>query len=223
MQQIIENVYTFTGLIAGRVYALKDSDGFTLIDASIPNSAGKILKQLAAAGYQPHDVKRILITHAHPDHVGSLPDLKAQTGANVYVGKADVAIAEGREDIARNNTAFRPPKTFVKGTPVDVAIEDGQLFPEILGGLQAVHTPGHSLGHMAFWQAQSRLLFTGDVMFHLMGVTQPPSFLTVNMEQNRQSIRHLADLGAEIVCFGHGNPILSDGKAALNQLVAKFS
>ena len=70
MIQVVDGVYTFTGLMAGRVYLLTEGDGLTLIDASIPSAGDKILAQLAKAGHKPTDVKRVLITHAHPDHVG---------------------------------------------------------------------------------------------------------------------------------------------------------
>lgn len=79
MKPILPGLYTLTGLIVGRVYLIEDPDGLTLIDASIPLSAPKIIKQIEGMGRKATDVKRILLTHAHPDHHGNLPKLKQAT------------------------------------------------------------------------------------------------------------------------------------------------
>src|SRR5690349_17938914 len=76
MQRVIPNVYNLSNMLVGRVYVIRDPDGLTIIDTSIPGKAGAILDQITAYGGKPHNVKRILITHAHPDHVGSLRELQ---------------------------------------------------------------------------------------------------------------------------------------------------
>ena len=208
MKLILPDVYTFTGLLAGRVYAITTGDEITLIDTSITSAAPKILKQLQAAGYQPEQVRRILITHAHPDHVGSLPALKAATGAQVYVSVQDTPVVEGREIFTTNpNTPMPKPRKPFPGTPVDVQLSDGDVIPDALGGLQVVFTPGHSPGHIAFWQPEQRVLFVGDVLFHLWGITQPPDAFTVDPARNRQSIARVEQLQPQVVCFGHGEPL----------------
>ncbi len=208
MKLILPNLYYFTGLLMGRVYAITDGDDITLIDTSIESAGPKILKQLEVAGYKPNQVRRILITHAHPDHVGSLSYLKAATGAQVYVSSVDTVVAEGREPMKTNpNALIKLPPQSMKGTPVDVQLNDGDLIPEVMGGLEVVGTPGHSPGHIAFWQPQQRVLFAADVMFHIMGITQPPDLFTVNPAQNRESIARVEKLQPEVVCFGHGEPV----------------
>src|SRR5918998_2718735 len=101
MKAVLSGVYTFTGLVTGRVYAIEDVDGLTLVDAGLSFAPGRIVGQLGAAGYAPGDVRRILVTHAHPDHVGGLPQLKALTGAEVIASAAERAVIEGRAPIAR--------------------------------------------------------------------------------------------------------------------------
>jgi glyoxylase-like metal-dependent hydrolase (beta-lactamase superfamily II) len=81
MKQIVPGVYRLSGMIAGNVYLIDDPDGITLIDASIPPSGKKILKHIANLGRPASAIKRILITHAHPDHVGGLPELRRHTDA----------------------------------------------------------------------------------------------------------------------------------------------
>jgi glyoxylase-like metal-dependent hydrolase (beta-lactamase superfamily II) len=101
MKYILPGLYTFTGLLMGWVYAIEDTDGLTIIDAGLDSAAGKVVKQLEAAGRKASDVKRILITHGYPDHVGGLPRLKAATRARVLTLAEDRAAIEGREPIER--------------------------------------------------------------------------------------------------------------------------
>jgi glyoxylase-like metal-dependent hydrolase (beta-lactamase superfamily II) len=95
MKEIVPGVYTFEGLMAGRVYLLEGDEGLTLIDTSIGNAGSKILGQLEKAGHKAGDVKQILITHAHPDHVGSLKQLKAAMGAVVVASELEKPVIEG--------------------------------------------------------------------------------------------------------------------------------
>ncbi|MFN8375205.1 MAG: MBL fold metallo-hydrolase [Anaerolineae bacterium] len=221
MKQIIPNVYYITGLPAGRVYVLKDDDGLTLIDASVPGMAGKILADIASIGHTARDVKRILITHAHPDHVGSLPGLKQSTGAQVISSAIDRPVVEGRMSIARRPSGLRPPNTMMRGTPVDREVGDGDTI-DAFGGLQVLLTPGHSPGHLTFWQPEKRLAIIGDVLFHVLGVRLPPGFLTVDMEEDKRSVRKVANLNPDIVCFGHGDPITQNTAQVLNDFARKL-
>ncbi len=229
MQRVTAGVYRLTGLVIGNVYLIEDPDGLTLIDASIPPSAAKILQQVAALGRQPADVKRILITHAHPDHVGALPELKRVTGARVIASAVERPVIEGaiavpvtppekRRGLAR---IIVPPRTVLPPTPVDREVRDGEMLPEVLGGLTVVSTPGHAPGHLAFWQPALRLLFCGDVIFRLPNLRLPYSFFTVDIEENKRSIRRVAALEPAIVCFGHGRPLRQNAAAAIHAFAQK--
>ena len=153
---------------------LIDRDGLTLVDTGVPGSADKILAAVRELGRQPSDVRHILITHAHVDHIGSLAALKQATGAKVYAHPLDAPII-------RSGTGFRPltpapglivgimfrlfikqPFPPVAGSSVDVEINDCDELP-IGGGLTVVHIPGHCKGQVAFLRAQhGGLLFAAD-------------------------------------------------------------
>lgn len=218
MEQIIPGLYYFTGLMVGRVYCIEDADGLTLIDASIPPAADRIIKQLIAAGRSPQEVKRILITHGHPDHCGGLPRLQQLTGAQVYASAIEKPYIQGEEPLVRAPGPIRPPNTTLKGTKVDVTVEDGEVLP-VFGQLVALHTPGHSPGHVAYWQPEKKVLFTGDVLFNMPRLSQPWAPMTADAETNRKSIKRLAELDSMVVCFGHGNPIMPNGGEVLKKFV----
>lgn len=225
MKQLLPNVFTLEGMLVGRVYLIKDSDGVTLIDAAVPPAGPRILKELASAGYQPSDLKRILLTHVHPDHVGGLHVLlEAAPHAQLMCHALEKPVVEGDQEIVRPQRTIRPPATRLKPLPVPVArtLADGDILPEVLGGLQVLWTPGHAPGHLSFWQPELGLLFCGDTMFHLMGITLPLAALTADMTQNIESIKREVALNPKVVCFGHGPIITEDAAGKLRRFAARF-
>jgi glyoxylase-like metal-dependent hydrolase (beta-lactamase superfamily II) len=222
MKQVAPQIYTFDGLIGGRVYLLEDEDGLTIVDTSINSAGNKIIAQLKEAGHKPEDVKRILITHAHPDHVGGLPIVKAETGAEVWSHELEKPVIQGEMPIARPEGGMRVPETRFPMIPVARTLQDKDHLP-ILGGLQVIFTPGHAPGHISFWQEERRLLITGDVIFYLLNrMTQPLRMLTPDPKENRRSIKKLYDLQPESLLFGHGVPIVGNAMATLEPFVKRL-
>jgi len=211
----------------------EDADGgVSIIDAGLKLATDRILRQLAASGRQPTDVKRIIITHAHPDHVGGLPSLQAATGAEVIASFVERPYVEGKapmvtppkdklRGIARMMSPSKPPT--LAGTPVDRDVADGEMIPETFGGMQVIFTPGHSPGHISLWQPQKRVLITGDVVmkFPVRGWSLPFSGFTPDMDEDRRSVQRIAALEPLIVCFGHGTPITENAAAQLKAFAAK--
>ncbi|MGM0670133.1 MAG: MBL fold metallo-hydrolase, partial [Gemmatimonadota bacterium] len=94
--------------------------------------------------------------------------------------------------------------------PVSRILKEG----DEIGGLRVVETPGHTPGHLAFFEEEERVLILGDVLFHRhpitlrKGLTEPIRLVTWNRRQNLASARKLASLAPRIVCFGHGTPLM---------------
>lgn len=228
MRQIMANVVGFSGLKMGRVYAIVDPDGITLIDAGLPLSPQKIARQLAVHGYQITDVKRILITHAHADHIGGLPALRRMSGARVFASALETPMVEGREIPVYPPRASIPLSArwmardaeLLPGTPVDVRLNDGDIIPDVLGGLQVLLTPGHTPGHLVFWHPQRRLLFCGDVVLNLWGRQLPFAAFTPDMAANIDSVQRIAALEPDVICFGHGNPLVKNAAVSLRRFAA---
>jgi glyoxylase-like metal-dependent hydrolase (beta-lactamase superfamily II) len=231
VKQISQGLYYFTGLIAGRSYLIEDPDGLTLVDAGLALATAKILRQIEALGRQASDLKRILVTHAHPDHVGGLPKLQALTGAVVCASAVEKPVIEGkapvrrpaRQDLSMLSRLIALPEQTIPGTPVARVVADGEILDEVLGGLQAIASPGHSLGHLAFWQPARRVLFCGDVITRFRNLGLPFAAFTVDMEENKRSLRRLADLEPAIICFGHGNPLTHDTAITLREFARNLS
>lgn len=228
-RQIVPGVYCFTGLMAGRVYLIEGEEGLTIVDAGLALAPPKIVKQLEAMGHEAGDVKRILVTHAHPDHVGGLPELKRLTGAQVVASEIEKPVVEGRELMVRPNReglsgisrllALAPAT--VPGTPVDRTVTDEDTIPDVLGGLVVLATPGHSPGHISFWSPERRILFGGDVLFNVFGLRLPPSIVTVDMEEDKRSVARLTELDVQVACFGHGPALVQGTSEALRAAARK--
>lgn len=231
MKYIAPNLYTFENLLVGRVYLIEDADGLTIIDGGLPLATSRIIRQITGSGRRLSDIKRILLTHAHPDHVGALPELQARSGAEVIASEIEKPYAEGTLPVVRPDPEslsswdrLMPTMSMPKRLPkVDRTVSDGDVI-DALGGLQVIATPGHSSGHVSFWQPERKILFTGDVIAHSINggaLNLPFAISTPDMAENIRSVKKLAALDVEIACFGHGEPITRDAAATIRAFVQR--
>ena len=192
-------------------------DGLTLIDTGTAGSAPKILDAVRSIGRQPSDVRRIIATHCHSDHAGSLADLKDRTGATSMMHPVDAAmVREGRAmrpfTIAPGIVNALVARLVIRGAPTEVEpaevereVDDGEALP---GGLWAIHVPGHCAGQIALlWPEHGGVLIAADAAAHVFGLSLSPIF--EDLEQGRRSLAKLAAMDFEVACFGHGRPIRS--------------
>jgi glyoxylase-like metal-dependent hydrolase (beta-lactamase superfamily II) len=223
VKPIADRIYGFTGLIAGRVYAIAESDGLTLIDTGLARTAGRVLQQVRRAGYALSDVRRILITHAHIDHGGGAHRIQQETGAALMVSALEAGAMRGAEETPRptNKRFTLMPRTTFEPSPVARELYDGDRIAGVLGDLFAVATPGHTLGHLSYWSPSRRVLFTGDVVLHTLGISFPLPFVSVDMAMNAESARKIAALEPDTILFGHGPPIVGGAAHRLNGFVRR--
>ncbi len=215
--KITDNIHVVPEVRANP-YLIVDPDGLTLIDTGLPGNDKKILAYVANLGKSPADIRRIILTHADLDHVGSLSALYHATGARTYASQIEAdAIAAGKPSRPIKRTGFSwrrlimtilSPFMRPKRFQVDEILKDGQVLP-VAGGLRVVATPGHTPGHISLYAPASGVLFCGDSM-----VTEPNVIhgsrpaLTWDDAKARESEKKQARLGARIVCSGHGPVVL---------------
>jgi metallo-beta-lactamase class B len=105
--RIIGNVH-YVGTSELGVYLITSKEGHALIDGGFAETAPLILDSIRALGFEPQDVKVLLTTQAHMDHVGSMAALKAATGAQTMVMEPDVEVMErGGKGTSRSATRSR--------------------------------------------------------------------------------------------------------------------
>ena len=188
--------------------------GGVLIDAGARLGCGRLLRLLAGQALSAH-----VLTHAHPDHQGCSRRVCQAFGIPLLCGEGDRVAAASGDQRSLMARAGSPMVTLVNlmagpGHPVADTLGEG----DEIGGLKVIEAPGHTPGHLAFWEERTRVLILGDVLFHLnpmtlrRGLTEPFRFATFDRAANLASARRLAALEPEIVCFGHGSP-LADGDA----------
>ena len=222
LQEVVKGLYRITPVPGVNAY-LFDSDGLTVIDTAIAGSAPKILRAVAEIGRQPSDVARIVVTHCHPDHYGSLAELKRLTGAPALMHPVDAAeVRQGttgrRFQPSPGVIPFllvaamggRQPK--MERAEVEQEIHDGEQLP---GGLGVVHAPGHSDGHIALlWSQHGGVLLAADSCWNLFARLSLMPFY-VDVDEGRRSLARLSALDFEVACFGHGPPIRRGAAARL--------
>lgn len=216
--EIFENIHQIPGVFANS-YLIVEPEGLTLIDAGIPGSGKKILQYIDTLGRSPHDLKRILITHADMDHVGGVGALTKVTGARVYSGAVESqAMSEGNSSRPIKAGGFSVRRLLMsvavrlfrtQSIPADELITDGWMLP-VAGGLRAVETIGHTPGHFSYYLPALGVLFTGDsIIADDKGLHGSQPAFTWDAVKAGEAVKRQAGLGARVVCPGHG-PVVKD-------------
>ena len=168
------------------VYVFDSPSGPYLVDAgwNTDDSYAVLCAGLSEAGFDISDVQGVLVTHIHPDHYGLAGRVREASGAWVALHPADASLIHDRyedtanllervgamlrrfgapeEELASLQNASMPALPFVSMGQPDLLIEDGER-PDLPGwDLTALWTPGHSPGHLCFWESRNRLMLTGD-------------------------------------------------------------
>jgi glyoxylase-like metal-dependent hydrolase (beta-lactamase superfamily II) len=191
------------------VYVWDDHGEITLIDTGLPGSFTEIVEGLGALGFAPAAVRRVVLTHAHDDHLGSAAELAAH-GAEIWAHHADADIVRGRRpqpapvlrDWERPIAEALEPGPAPHPAPVHRELHDGDIL-EFGGGAEVIEVPGHTAGSIALHLPRHRVLFTGDTLANVRGVTMPGVFNLDSAAVEAAAYR-LARFDADTVCVGHG-------------------
>jgi glyoxylase-like metal-dependent hydrolase (beta-lactamase superfamily II) len=196
-------------------YLIEAEDGLTLIDAGFPNREAAVLTAIHELGRSPYQLKHLILTHGHPDHVGSAAAIVRETGARTYMHPLDIPLAESggpfrpmtpapgllRRILCR---AIYDHNERLAPVAIDQPLADGETL-HIAGGIDVIHVPGHCAGQVALLWRPGRMLFAADVFMNVMGLGDPLGFEDIDV--GRASQRKLASLSFDTVGFGHGKVI----------------
>lgn len=182
-----------------------------LIDAGRTWDRRRIFAEL-----EGREISMLALTHVHPDHQGVAKDVCEARGVPLACHAEDVDAMEGRrpvQEASADNPVNRLIASIWQGPPykVDRVLQEG----DEVAGFRVVHTPGHSRGHVVFFRESDRVAICGDVIRNmsyatgLPGIKEPPPLFTYDMEENRRSIRKLAELEPSLILPGHG-PAVTD-------------
>jgi glyoxylase-like metal-dependent hydrolase (beta-lactamase superfamily II) len=212
LTQETKNLFRLTRVGMINCFLVKEDDGLTLVDTGLAGSAPGIRKAAQTLGAP---IRRIVLTHAHIDHVGStdalvreLPDIE------FVVGQRESRLLRRDFSLDASETGKRllgfPG---VKSRPTRFLMNNDRA-----GSLQAIFSPGHTPGHMAYLDVRDGSLIAGGSFTTQMGVIAAgvfkfyfpfPALFSWNREYAAESARKLRNLKPARLAVGHGKTIES--------------
>lgn len=208
-------------------FMIEEGGRLTVIDAGLPKQWDQLVSQVSALGMSLNDIEAVLLTHAHPDHVGFAERTRQEAGATVHVHGLDAKAATGEEEGPRANPLKLPLwklhtmkflASMIRGGVFNVPeirevseMRDGETL-DLPGKPVVMHTPGHTPGSSCLFLEQSKVLFSGDALVTLnvlTGDTTPgllPHHFNWDQQQAQASMTALRTVDADLVLPGHGEP-----------------
>jgi glyoxylase-like metal-dependent hydrolase (beta-lactamase superfamily II) len=228
MVEILPGIHKVDGVNSNTYLVLEDNGTLTLVDSGLSSGGKKVLDYVRINfSKQPSDVKLIVLTHPHIDHVRGARAIKKATGAKVAIHEQDAVYLAGKKRLSmpRGLTGFlfRFFMVFFRSPQVeaDIMLKGSEQLPG--SSLKVVHTPGHTPGSITLYDPQRKTVFVGDAIISNAGkLKEPPKQFTVDMSEARRSIEIISTLDFEILLSGHGDPVTSGGSQKVREFYASM-
>jgi glyoxylase-like metal-dependent hydrolase (beta-lactamase superfamily II) len=202
-----------------------DDNSAVLVDAGFPGQAPAILAAIESIGIPLSRLCTIVVTHLDWDHIGGLAEIVAAApGIDVLAHEQEKPFIQGDEifvkSTQRTATGAAPAFTvpdFAR-TKVTKQVGDGDVL-EVSGGVDIIHTPGHTLGHICLYHRQSRTLIAGDALNVVEGkLVGPNPLYTHDLNQAAESLKKLAKYDIRTVICYHGGVFTDEPKQRIAEL-----
>lgn len=228
--ELTPDVYCYTIQVANVFFIGNPalSNEWVLVDAGMPGTSWRLLKEAENRFGPDHQLKAIILTHGHFDHVGGLIDILEKYKVPVYAHPLEFSYLKGATDYPEPDTTVEgglvakmswefPNKAIDISAHLKELPADGTV-PE-MPGWKWLHTPGHSEGHVSLFRENGRVLLAGDafttvkqdslykVMTQKKEVHGPPVYLTTDWRAAWESVTKLTNLRPHIAGTGHGKPM----------------
>ncbi|RFU19930.1 MBL fold metallo-hydrolase [Geodermatophilus marinus] len=236
--QVADGVHRVRGGLVNW-YLLEDGADLTLVDAGYPGDADDVARSVALTGHRTEDLRAVVVTHAHTDHLGAVPRLQAAHGIPVHADPVEVAHVR-RERLEQVTVprvlaeAWRPRvaawavRALGRGGTREVRVASVVPFPpggplDLPGAPVPVPTHGHTSGHTALHLPAAGVVLTGDALVtgHPTSARPGPQLLPRMFHHDpagaAAALEALARLDADVVLPGHGEPF----RGAVRDAVAR--
>jgi glyoxylase-like metal-dependent hydrolase (beta-lactamase superfamily II) len=191
--------------LSTKVYILNCEGGLILIDTGFTDLCIRNIEaELKLMRKNWADIKLILITHAHGDHIANLPKILN------LIGGSEVMLGEGDTDALKEET----------GIDADMGLEQGDVI-DACGGIEIINVPGHSDGNLAFYLREEKAMIAGDTIFgdDNGNIYTPPAKYSKDGEMAGREIKRLLEYDFDKLLLAHGKNILTDAKNEVAKLV----
>jgi glyoxylase-like metal-dependent hydrolase (beta-lactamase superfamily II) len=194
--QPMEARFERVNLVFVSAYIVVRGSEAAVVDTGVSGSEGEIEAALGEVGLGWKQVGHVILTHRHPDHIGSAPAaLEVASGATGYAGEGDLASITSPRELT--------------------ALADG----DSVFGLDVIGTPGHTAGHICLLDLVAGVLVAGDALVGAEGgVVGPDPQFSSDHDEALRSVEKLAGFAYEQILFGHGEPVTSGGSTLVADL-----
>ena len=237
IESVVEGIRWIPGrdkfLPDSHVYVIgkPSSTDFTLVDCGLMEMGSYKLEELDNFGIAPEQIKRIIMTHTHMDHIGCLPELlRAIPEAEVWVHDEEASYLERGDDrIVFGNSMFesviRSQYTIPEGFfrfKIHRKLSGDEVLD--LGGIsmRVIHLPGHSAGSIGLFNEEHKLLISGDTIY-ADGAIGRYDLFSANPSDLKRSLELVGDMGIDILLPCHNRIVRCGADPMVKNTVDQWS